>query len=551
MTHHGVSRRSVLKTLGVTALLASGVGTSLAACGGGQSSKEQQQQAVEANKRVKLPTNVPYAGVEADLPGEFGYIRPGFFVYPTERPASVEGEVGRGGTVTAMANIYYPVPPGPSKNKYWAELNSRLGVDFAMTMIPSADYGNKFATTIAGGDLPDYLQIAGTPNLPQLLEAKFADLTEFLAGDAIKDYPNLASIPERSWRSCVYNGGIYGIPIPRDAVGSMPFIRADIFDKLGLPRRPANYDEFHELATNLTSAKEKRWALATPTAVRDFVRTMLHAPNTWLWDGGRLTHRNETDEERKAIDVARTFWKEGLVHPDAFGETVPFKQWFNNGNICIHPDGYQGWTQYIQDNVGNPGFALDLMVIPGFDGGEGKISHGGSNYSMTAFKKADKGRLQELLRIANWLAAPFGSEEYFYRLYGLEGVHHTIDRNGDPKYTPVGLSETVIPIRYIADGPSVTYQPGRPNDVKIQHAYESKVVPSGTPNPCLGLYSNTQATEGATIDGKLGDALSEIIQGRKPLSAWDEAVATWRQEGGDQIRKEYEEQIQEQGVNDS
>ena len=25
----------------------------------------------------------------------------------------------------------------------------------------------------------------------------------------------------------------------------------------------------------------------------------------------------------------------------------------------------------------------------------------------------------------NWLAAPFGTEEYLYRLYGEEGVDHT------------------------------------------------------------------------------------------------------------------------------
>ncbi|GAA5021901.1 substrate-binding domain-containing protein [Actinopolymorpha pittospori] len=553
MARPSVSRRTFLRGAGGAALLASGAGSLLTACGSsGATSEEAQKKAVTANKAVKLPTNVPYTGVHPDLAGEFGYVRPGFFSYPKEHPKSVQGEVGSGGSVSAMANIYYPIPPTAPKNKYWAELNKRLNADLKMTMVPNADYTNKFATTIAGGDLPDFTQIIPVANLPQLLEAKFANLTEFLSGDAIKDYPNLASIPERSWQACIFNGGIYGIPVPRDAVGGFPFIRADIFEKFGLPTQPKDYEEFHTVAKGLSDAKAKRWAFATATAVRDLGRTMLSAPNTWHNEGGKLTHRNETEQERRAVDIARQFWKEGLIHPDAFGQAVPFKQWFNAGTICIHSDGYQGWTQYIQDNVNTPGFKLDLMLVPAYDGGgPGKISHGGSTFlnGMTGIKKGDKTRIQELLRIANWLAAPFGSDEYFFRLYGQEGVHHTIDNNGDPKYTPVGLSETVIPIRYIAEGPSVTYQPGRKGDVEIQHTYEQTVVPDGIPNPCLGLYSNTQQSKGATIDAKLTDEMNAVIQGRKPLSAWDDAVATWLKEGGEQIRKEYQDQIQERGAN--
>ena len=53
---------------------------------------------------------------------------------------------------------------------------------------------------------------------PELLRAKFADLTEHLSGDAVKEYPFLANLPTESWRTCVFNGGIYGLPVPRAAV---------------------------------------------------------------------------------------------------------------------------------------------------------------------------------------------------------------------------------------------------------------------------------------------------------------------------------------------
>ena len=62
-------------------------------------------------------------------------------------------------TIIAMANIYYAVPPGPDRNSYWAGLNKRMGIDLKLQMVSNADYIQKFATTIAGNELPDLLQI--------------------------------------------------------------------------------------------------------------------------------------------------------------------------------------------------------------------------------------------------------------------------------------------------------------------------------------------------------------------------------------------------------
>ena len=105
-------------------------------------------------------------------------------------------------------------------------------------MVGNADWEQKFATVIAGNDLPDMLQTRVVANFPQLLDKRFTRLDEFLSGDAIKDYPNLANIPTRHWKSTVYNGGIYGIPIPRGAVGWYHYIRVDLFEQAGASPEP-------------------------------------------------------------------------------------------------------------------------------------------------------------------------------------------------------------------------------------------------------------------------------------------------------------------------
>src|SRR5262245_31635432 len=214
---------------------------------------------------------------------------------------------------------------------------------------------------------------------------------------------------------------------------------------------------------------------------------MTAAPANIVNHGSKLTNIIETDEYRKSISAARQFWKDGLIHPDAFEDGPPIKEWFVGGTICIDPTGYAGWAQYIQQGASTPGFELDLMTVPGYDSGLGKVSLGSPIYSITAIKKAPKKRVQEMLRIANWLAAPFGTAEYLFRLYGITGVDNTIDKNGDPQYTQRGLAETIpLPVRYIADAPAPIYQPGRPQDAKIQHAYQTKVLPTGIADPTIG-----------------------------------------------------------------
>ena len=41
-----------------------------------------------------------------------------------------------------------------------------------------------------------------TPNISQILQTQAADLSPYLSGDAVKDYPNLAAIPTFSWKNC-------------------------------------------------------------------------------------------------------------------------------------------------------------------------------------------------------------------------------------------------------------------------------------------------------------------------------------------------------------
>jgi putative aldouronate transport system substrate-binding protein len=297
MSAYTFRRRSLLAGAGGAALLA-GTGA-LAGCSTGGGNEENT---AAKNTAVALPSYVQYTGVKPDLPGSEKGVDPAFRNFPKDRPKVVPEKPGNGETLTGMGNIYYAVPPGPDRNTYWAGLNERLGIKLDLQMVGNADYTQKFATTIAGNDLPDMLQMQVVANFPSLLEKRFTRLDEFLAGDAIKEYPNLANVATRHWKSTIYNGAIYGIPIPRGAVGQYHFIRADLFDAAGVSTEPKGFDELLDAAKALTDPKKRRWAFGLIGSTRTLMARMNGEPNTWREEGGKLTHVWETEIMKDALD---------------------------------------------------------------------------------------------------------------------------------------------------------------------------------------------------------------------------------------------------------
>ena len=546
MSANAFTRRRLLVGVGGATLFAS---TGLSGC---SSKSKTDLNSASANDAVALPTYMPYQGVKPDLASTKAGVDAAFRYFPSTNPTVVPEKPGNGETVTGMANIYYAIPPGPDRNSYWKGLNDRLGVNLQLQMVGNADYTTKFPTTIAGGDLPDLLQTPnGSPppvaDLPTLLDKRFSNLTEYLSGDAIKDYPNLANISSTSWKSVLFNGGIYGIPIPRGLIGSYNFVRQDLFEAKSLSINPKGYDELLSTSKELSDPKKRQWAFGLSTQIRQLFQRLNDEPNVWQYEGGTLTHMYESEQYKQTVADMKAFWDAGVMHPDAFNPAMPFKQLFNAGTIAISAhDGYPGWTQYILDNSSNPSFKLGLMEV--YDRSGAELAHwmlGSGIFSITMLKKQDsQDKVKMLLRVLNWLAAPFGTKEYLYRLYGQEGVDHTVDSRNNPSLTKTGTADTVLPIRYLADSPYTIYQPGRPGDADIQHAYQSKEIPTGKANPTVGLFSNTAATKNTSADKKFTDSVNEIIQGRQPMSGLDDVISTWRKAAGDDMRKEYLPQLE-------
>jgi putative aldouronate transport system substrate-binding protein len=153
-----------------------------------------------------------------------------------------------------------------------------------------------------------------------------------------------------------------------------------------------------------------------------------------------------------------------------------------------------------------------------------------------AFKKAPADRIQELLRVWNWICGPFGSEERLLWEYGVEGTDYTRDANGNIVPTQRGPADsTFVPIRFGPHSPDVLYNPPTPDYGPAMQKLEQVMVPEGIMDPTLGLYSPTDGARGAPLNASFSSGMSDIVA--------DQVIKDWVAGGGDQMRAEYEQAL--------
>lgn len=504
-----------------------------------------------------LPGYFPFNGPKPDLPGTAAGVQNEYLAYPKDLVRTVEHTPGSGGDVTAMVIQYFPPPVPMGQNAYWQELNKQLGVTFKPIITSASDYTPKLTTTIAGGDLPDFTLIlaSGVPHQADFVQAKCANLDKYLLGDAVKDYPNLANIPASAWKTTIFKGSIYGLPVPRGVMGGTLFVQQNLFDAVGLAR-PTNADDFMRLMKDVTQPNKSVWGMgASKTHIYnlDFFQMMFGAPNEWKVNGGKFQNVLETEENKEAVAYMRQLFQAGIYHPDANTMTTPqAKTAFIAGKFAAYSDGFPAYQQHWETVAPiNPGFKVRVMIPFGHGGGKGRFFYGTGSFGNTVIKKASEDRVKELLRIANFLAAPFGSKEYQLVTSGVKGIDFTTDEKNNPIPTERGQSETTLSSgytgTYVVNAPIPIYEPRYPDYTRTVHQQEMELVPMGIPNPRIGLYSETLTAQGPTLTTLIDDRLSAIIAGRAPMSDYDALVRDWKSQGGDQMRSELEAGYQKSG----
>ncbi|HEU0168961.1 MAG TPA: hypothetical protein VFS62_14370, partial [Chloroflexota bacterium] len=520
----GAAKPSGVASLGATSAGASGAPTT---AGSG-----------ETWQGVKLPTTIAFKGPQPDLPGNSTGLDPGYYKFPKDTLVqSVPKPPGDGSQVSAFTYLTLAPPPPMDQNAAWQNVNKLTGATISMTQVSAADYPAKIGTLLAGNDYPDFIYNLTTvnpqgsiPALGQFVKGRCSDLTPYLSGDAIKDYPNLANYTSYTWRSSVVEGKMYAIPVQRQPNGNVIMYRKDLFDAAGvsMTNAPKNIDDFNQMLKALAQPKNNQWGIAGGAATYfalgpvSPLLAMFNAPNNWKLDSsGKLTKDFETPEYKQALGWAQDTWKAGYWHPNTpVGGNGVGNNDFMGGRFAVLPG---VWGQYVQLWDIQPTIDPKGLIYPMWpfmaDGTTKPVYLAGTgNFGLVHIKQQpNEARLKMLLGIANYFAAPFGTTEWLANYYGVEGTDFKYDQSGAPQPTDQGRKELTAVWRYIASPAYAEFDPYMSkvfadNNHTAQQAMEANMVF----DPTLGLYSDTAFTAALPAQTDLLSAVTDIVVGRRP-----------------------------------
>jgi putative aldouronate transport system substrate-binding protein len=515
-----------------------------------------------ASGRVQLPSYMAPAGAPPpDVPGT-DLIPHGYLTYPKTVFQSVATPPGDGGTVTVAAETFNPLIP-LDQNTVWQQLNKVMNLKLDLNLAPFSDWAfGKFQALVAGGDLPDItmIPIGGViPDLPAFLEAKIQDLTPFVSGDAVKEYPNLAALPTVGWRGMVYNNKIFAVPIASSQFYWGLWGHQEVLEARGL-NWPRSADEFRQVLKTLTNLQQNKYGIGFEVGNRyafgltnvggQIWPAIYGAPNNWsVSSDGKWAKDWESDRFKAGVQLARDVWADGSFDPNTTYTTPTADQAFETNGFAFRFDNTLAIANFdagVTPNhrfmpTQNPPWKIRLAPpIPAQSGGKPQYNLGPGNFGLIVLKKADPARIKLLLKVINYIVAPFGSQEYLYANYGVQGQDFTYDDAGNPIRTKQGVANQFSWQGVMGVPAPVLFDPDNRDFAPTMNASLKLLADAGVQDPTVGLYSATNQKQGFLIQTKVADGFIDIVVGRRPMSDYDQLLAEWRSGGGDTIRGEYE-----------
>lgn len=544
------SRRTFLASTAIAAAAVTGGVPLLSACSTEGSGGKNGTTSGKDLKKL-LPTYAASTVADPDIPSVNGS-SPGYTKAPpaADLVASVKGKPGHGGSYT-MFEPLWGTPPSKD-NAYYKAVNDALGAKVRLQPQDGNTYGEKLSAVLASGDIADIVMIPLWEmggKIHGAVSAKFADLGPYLSGDKVKKYPNLAAIPTAAWQMSVFGGKLRGLPMPsRPLAGVIPFYREDLFKKNGyqVPKSP---DEFLALAKEITRPKSKVWACDDMWwAAQRFFGCPGEKPYYWVEKDGKLVHKVETDNYLEALEWCRKLFARGYVHPDAIaGKVNDALTRFTSGQTLIMNDGDAKWYgATFEQAEPNPGFKIQGMDYFGPDGGD-PVLYLDPPAQIWSFlnKNLSKEQTEEVLALANFIAAPFGTKEQRLIDYGVEGVHHTM-KDGVPVKNATGVRDVQDTYRFVVSPQASVAYPDFPQMVEDYCGWMRRMCKFAKKPLFYGMQIQ-EPNRYASLYTPFEDLAKDVTRGRKSLKDARRAIDDWRSGGGDRLRDWYAKLLEENG----
>ncbi len=547
-------RRSLLKAAGLGLAGVSGLPL-LSACGE-VSGGEGNAQKVDAGLGI-LPSYKEWPlPVQPDLVGDPPDHPSAFLRYPNPAPQAIANPPSNSGKYQVYVPNWGPVQ---GKNSpYFTKMREVTGTNIEFVQTDGEAFPDASMQWIQANEFGDAILLfgwmtGGDPNFNETVINRFADLTEVVSGDISERWPLLAGRGDEAWKECVWSrdpdnpqetAGIYAVPWTLAAgPGNGLFYRPDLLAQAGLAV-PTTVEEFLDAARAWNDDKAGKWAVGGTDYM---TRNWFGLSNSgWFWDGSGLVNDYERPEYKEWVEFQRTLTDEGLRHPGIGTADFDSRAAQYAGKLLFDQDGWARWPQLIeQANASNSDFEISALG-PLTTKGRDPVYFAGSGVGGYLFfsKDLEQDGIAEMLDVCNYAAAPFGTKEYETIVFGFEGEQFEYDDTGRPAPTEAAVKSFQDSFSYTAmSGKTQNFLDGPEKYIRDRFEFDKAVQPYLEGNLFTGLKL-TEPTAGYQAGQVFSEKVTDIINGRAELSALDDAIETWKADGGEKSRAFYEKAYQ-------
>jgi putative aldouronate transport system substrate-binding protein len=458
-----------------------------------------------------------------------------------------------GPTEISMALTFDGVEPPQPGSEVQKIIEAYTNTKLSITWYPN--FGQILATMIASGDLPDLVNtLDNTISKEAMRDGMFWDLKPFLA-----DTNNLKNYHPTIITNLSVDGKLIGIPKVRPLVRRTILYRKDWADKLGLSK-PTNIPELYEFLKAFAyndpdgNGVKDTYGLTLEVNWLSFFPFVFGSPNRWEERNGELVFQFTTPEYLDGLKFLRRLYEEQILHPE--WATIPRNQFniiFQEGKVL---GGFLDSSMAIQSlgpplEAKNPGASLDSVTHFVNPRGEVRtIGESGHLGSLSIPKTVSEAKAKKIVKFNDQLA-----DEAMASLlvWGIEGVHYKVENNlavsipeMEPDFVdvvrwPFKLPFSTVEYEYFA-------RPGAYSKyLQMMLDVDKAELEYMVPNPVFPLFSQTYSERGTSLDQIWTDASVQFINGIINETQYNEAVALWRAQGGDQVAKEFTAEYAKQG----
>ncbi|MGG1515611.1 extracellular solute-binding protein [Paenibacillus oryzisoli] len=437
-----------------------------------------------------------------------------------------------------------PSNDNPALKEIQAYTNSKI----ELTWVPDSAYNDKVNTSIASGALPDAIVVLETKSQSIVNAARSGMFWEI--GPYLKKFPNLAKLSPQVLNNISIDGKVYGIYRSRPLARGGMMIRQDWLDNLGL-KQPDSMESLYEVIKAFTKndpdkdGKDDTVGMLESKSLTGFpqVLTYFGGPKGWQVKDGKFTPEFMTPAFMDTLKFYKKLYDEKLMNSDfaAITGTQMF-DYMNSekGGMAINVlDDAGGRFTVLQK--ANPKAVID--VISRFKGPDGNYhmaattGHNGEIMFPKSSVKTEQ-QLLDLLGIIDKLGDPTMLDLF---AWGLEGVTYKKE-NGVPVITDQASYDTQVnPLLQLLPYGTTAATPG--NDAPVVKKYKKMMMDNeaiAIPNPAEPFISETMNKNGSELNQLINDGKIKYIMGAIDDAGWNQIIATWKKNGGDNVIADYE-----------